>query len=233
MVLASALTQAIGGALPSAFGVALSPIPIVAVVLMLGTPRARRDGPAFALGWVLGLSVVAIAVIGLTGAAGDASTPGSGTSDSISWMKVGLGVVLLAMARRQWEKRPVPGAEPELPAWMAKIDQLPAGQALGAGVLLSGLNPKNLILTLAAAASIASVPGITTGEEAIAVGVFVIIASSTTVGAVLLYFVGGTRAEGVLDDLKRYMAAHNTVIMMIILLLIGAKLIGDGLGVVG
>ena len=232
-MIASALTQAIGAALPSALGVALSPIPIVAVVLMLGTPRARTDGPAFALGWVLGLTMVSIAVIGLTGAAGDASTPGSSTSDSINWMKVGLGGVLLVMAKRQWEKRPTPGVEPPLPGWMAKIDQLPPGQALGAGVLLSGLNPKNLILTMAAAASIASVPGITTGEEAIAVGVFVVIASVTTVGAVALYFVGGSRATRVLDDLKQYMATHNAAIMMVILLLIGAKLIGDGLGVVG
>jgi len=36
--------------------VALSPVPIIAVVLMLGTPRARVNGPAFVLGWVLGLT---------------------------------------------------------------------------------------------------------------------------------------------------------------------------------
>ena len=232
-MLASALTQAIGSVLPSALGVALSPIPIIAVILMLGTPRARTDGPAFALGWVLGLSVVAIAVVAITSAAGDAADVGSNTSDSISWMKVGLGLVLLIMAKRQWQKRPAPGTEPELPRWMAKIDQLPPGEALGAGVLLSGLNPKNLILTLAAAASIAQVPGITTGEEAVAVAVFVAIASVTTVGAVVLYFVGGSRATKVLADVKEYMAAHNAAIMMVILLIIGAKLIGDGLGLVG
>ena len=232
-MIASALTQAIGSALPSALGVALSPIPIVAVILMLGTPQARRDGPAFALGWVLGLGVVSIAVLALTGAAGDASTPDSSTADSINWMEVGLGLVLLVMAKRQWQKRPAPGTDPELPGWMAKIDQLPPGRALGAGVLLSGLNPKNLILTMAAAASIASVPGITTGEEAIAVAVFVVIASVTTVGAVVLYFVGGDKATGVLAEVKQYMANHNAAILMVILLLIGAKLIGDGLGVVG
>ena len=202
-MLASAITQAVSGALPSALGVALSPIPIVAVILMLGTPRARTNGPAFALGWVLGLLVVSIAVVAVTGAAGEASQVGSSTSDSISWMKVGLGVVLLVMAKRQWQKRPAPGTEPELPRWMAKIDQLPPGEALGAGVLLSALNPKNLILTLAAAASIAQVPGITTGEEAVAIAVFVAIASVTTVGAVVLYFVGGTRATKVVMPAPR------------------------------
>lgn len=232
-MLASALSQAIGGALPSAIGVALSPIPIIAVILMLGTPRARTDGPAFALGWVLGLSAVSAVVLVLTGASGEASDPTSSTADSINWMKVGLGIVLFVMAKRQWQQRPAPGATVELPTWMAKIDSLPPGKAFGAGLALSAINPKNLILTLAAAASIAQVPGITGTEEAIAVAVFVAIASATTVGAVLLYVVGGSKATSVLADIKEFMAAHNAVIMMVILLLIGAKLIGDGIGAVG
>ena len=44
--------QAIGGSLPLAVGIALSPIPIIAVVLMLTSPRARVNGPAFVLGWL-------------------------------------------------------------------------------------------------------------------------------------------------------------------------------------
>ena len=42
--------EAIGQSLPLAIGVALSPVPIIAVVLMLTTPRARANGPAFLLG---------------------------------------------------------------------------------------------------------------------------------------------------------------------------------------
>ncbi len=38
--------EAIGQALPFAVGVALSPVPIIAVILMLVTPRARANGPA-------------------------------------------------------------------------------------------------------------------------------------------------------------------------------------------
>ncbi|MCB1005295.1 MAG: GAP family protein [Acidimicrobiales bacterium] len=232
-MLASALTQAIGGALAPAVGVALSPIPIVAVILMLGTPQARRDGPAFALGWVVGLSVVAGAVLVLTGASGDAADPTSSTADSINWMQVGLGAVLLVLAKRQWQKRPAPGAEPELPTWMARIDELPPGKALGAGVLLSAVNPKNLVLTLAAAASIAQVPDLSGGGEAVAAAVFVLVASLTVVGAVVAYLVGGRRAEGLLASVKQYMAAHNAAIMMVILLILGAKLLGEGVGALG
>ena len=50
--------EAIGQSLPLAVGVALSPVPIIAVVLMLTTPRARVNGPAFVLGWLVGLGIV-------------------------------------------------------------------------------------------------------------------------------------------------------------------------------
>ena len=38
-----------------AIGVAISPVPIIAVILILFAPRARLNGPAFLLGWVVGL----------------------------------------------------------------------------------------------------------------------------------------------------------------------------------
>ena len=57
--------EAIGGILAMAVGVAISPFPIIAIVLMLGTPRARVNGPGFALGWLLGLSVVGAVVLAL------------------------------------------------------------------------------------------------------------------------------------------------------------------------
>ena len=50
--------QAIGGSLPLAVGIALSPIPIIAVVLMLTSRRAKVNGPTFVLGWLIGLGIV-------------------------------------------------------------------------------------------------------------------------------------------------------------------------------
>ena len=46
--------QAIGGSLALAVGIALSPIPIIAVVLILTSQKARVDGPLFILGWLVG-----------------------------------------------------------------------------------------------------------------------------------------------------------------------------------
>lgn len=51
--------QTIGELLPSAVG----PIPIIAIVLMLGTQRARSNGMAFASGWIVGLTTVAVLIV--------------------------------------------------------------------------------------------------------------------------------------------------------------------------
>ncbi|MGZ5129513.1 MAG: GAP family protein [Actinomycetota bacterium] len=217
------LTQAIGDFLPAAVAVALSPIPIVAIVLVLGTPRARSSGTAFAVGWVAGLAAVSVIVVVVLGG-GD---PDSGSAAAADWLKIGIGVLFLLMAAKQWRTRPKAGAEPATPSWMASLDSLTPFKALGLGAALSGANPKNLALTLAASASIAQA-GLDTTDTAIAVAVFVAIGSVTVVGAVLAYLVAHDRAIGPLATIKVFMLANNNVIMMVLLLVLGAKLIGDG-----
>ena len=91
------LNDVIGDLLPSAFAVALSPIPIVAVVLVLGAPTARTAGPAFALGWIGGLLAVSIIVVIVLGVGSDPDSDDPG----ISWLKVAIGILFLAMATNQ------------------------------------------------------------------------------------------------------------------------------------
>jgi threonine/homoserine/homoserine lactone efflux protein len=219
------LEQAIGGLLPSAVGVALSPVPMIAVILMLATPRARANGAAFGLGWTAGLVIVNVVVLVVASGADDAS---GAASDSVNWVTLGLGVLFLVMAARQWRSRPRSGEAPTLPKWMATIDSFTPGKSLVLGAALSGANPKNLALTLAAAGSIAQA-GLSGSESALAVAVFVVIGSLTVVGPVVWYLVASDRAAGPLEQLKSFMAQHNAVIMMVVLLVLGAKLIGNGL----
>ena len=219
------LTTAIGDLLPSAVGVALSPVPIIAVILMLGTPKARTNGPAFAVGWVAGLVAVSVIVLAVAGGADD---PESTTSTGVDWLKLALGLLFLIMAARQWSQRPRKGEEPTMPRWLAGIDAFTTGRSLVLGAALSGVNPKNLALTLAAAASIAQA-GLTTGESAFAVAVFVVLGSLTVAGPVLFYVAATEKASGPLASIKAFMSDHNAVIMMVVLLVLGAKLVGAGL----
>ena len=218
--------QAIGQILPLAIGVAVSPVPIIAIVLMLSTPQARSDGIAFAVGWILGLSVVG--TIMLVVASGNETTS-SGTPETwVSLLKLLIGVAFLLIAAKQWRSRPKPGQEAVMPKWMQTIDSFKAGKSFGIGVLLSAANPKNLALTIAAAAAIAEL-GLSNGDEAGAMAVFVAIGSVTIIAPLVIYFAMGDKATKTLEDIKGWMAANNAVIMTVLLLVLGSKLVGDAI----
>ena len=132
------------------------------------------------------------------------------------------------MALQQWRKRPQPGETAELPKWMTTIDGFNAGKSFVLGAALSGANPKNLVLTLAASASIAQA-GLSGGGTAVAIAVFVIIGSLTVAGPVLYFMIAHEQATRPLASIKQFMSDHNAVIMMIVLLVLGAKLLGSGI----
>jgi len=222
------LGQAIGDVLPMAVGVALSPVPIIAVILMLSTSQARRNAPAFAAGWMVGLVVVSVVVLTVANGADD---PSSTAADGTNWLQVGIGVALLALARRQWKRRPIEGSTPEMPTWLATIDTITAGRAFVLGAALSGVNPKNLALSAAAAASLAQL-GLDATDTAVAIGVFVVVASLTVAGPVVVFVVATDRAAAALMPVKDFMAVHNAAILCVVFLVFGAKVLGSGLGLV-
>ena len=218
--------QAIGGALPLAVGVALSPVPIIAVVLMLTTRRARVNGPLFVVGWLAGLAVVGAIVLSVAGPAG-ASSSGSPAA-WVSWVKVVLGLLLLLVAVRQVRGRPKDGEQASLPKWMASIDDIRPLAACGLAALLAGVNPKNLLLAVGGAASIAQT-GISGGEQAIAYAVFALVGTLGVGIPVGIYFALGPRADKPLVAMKDWMGQNNAVIMSVLCLVIGVKLIGDAI----
>src|SRR4051812_6383057 len=218
--------EAIGQVLSLGVGVAISPVPIIAVVLMLGTPRARTNGPAFVAGWVFGLAVVGGIVLAAAGGAG--ATDGAAPATWVSVLKLVLGALLLLVAVRQWRGRPRGDEAAELPKWMQTIDGFTPGRSFGIAAALAGVNPKNLLLTAGAAAAIAQT-GASTGDQIVALAVFILIGTLGPGIPVAIYFLMGERAEHLLDELKTWMGANNAAIMAVLCLVIGAKLIGDGI----
>src|SRR5664280_982775 len=104
----------IGDILPLALGVAISPIPIIAAILMLFSARATGASLGMLVGWILGIVVVTIftAISGSLQAGGESS---AGTS----WTKIVLGGLLLSVGIRNWRGR---GGVHETPKWMTAID---------------------------------------------------------------------------------------------------------------
>jgi threonine/homoserine/homoserine lactone efflux protein len=219
----------IGEILPLALGIAVSPIPIIAAILMLLSPRAKGTGLGFLLGWVVGI-VVAVTVFTLLAAVlpendDDASNPTAG------WIKIGLGVLLLLMAVKQWRGRPTGDHEPELPGWMKAIDTMTAAKGAGLGFLLSAVNPKNLLMAAGAGVIIGgTAASLETSEEVVAITVFTVIAAASVAVPVIGYLVASEKMSGPLESMHQWLVKENAVVMAVLLLVIGVAMVGKGIG---
>lgn len=222
--------QVVGELLPLALGVAISPVPIIAVILMLLAPKAGGTSAGFLLGWVTGIVVATVVFVLVAAAAGSQSS--GDPSVLASWIQVALGAVTLLLAINQWRSRPAEGEEPRLPGWMAAIDRFNPVKAAGLGFVLAALNPKNLAMAAAAGVSIGGA-ALAVGAAAVAVTVFTVIAASTVAVPVVVYAVAADRTAKALDRTRRWLVENNATVMSVLLLTIGVVLVGKGIGGLG
>jgi threonine/homoserine/homoserine lactone efflux protein len=220
------MTSVIGEILPLAIGIAISPIPIIAAILMLLSPRATRTGIGFLLGWVVGI-LVAVTIFTLLSSVlprgdSDASSPVHGI------IQIVLGAALLVLALRQWRSRPEPGVEPTLPKWMSAIDTMNAGKGFGLGFLLAAVNPKNLLLGAGAGVTIGGAD-LPIASAAVVIGVFTVIAAASVALPVIAYLIASERMRGPLESLRAWLVHNNATVMAVLLVVIGFVVIGKGI----
>jgi threonine/homoserine/homoserine lactone efflux protein len=218
--------EVIGELLPLALGVAISPVPMIAVILMLLAPHATAASVAFLAGWVVGITVVVVLVALVVDPVDDSD--GGGPSTFVSVLKLVLGAAAVLLAVKEWRSRPRAGQEPVMPKWMSAIDSVSPAKALGLGALLSGVNPKNLALCLTGGLTIGA-GGLSPGETAVAVAVFVLVGSCSVAVPVIGYLVAKQRMQGPLDELRQWLTLHNSAVMAVLLLVIGVAIFGKGL----
>lgn len=221
------LNTVIGEVLPLTLAIAISPLTIIAVILMLLSPNAKRTGPGFLLGWVAGVAIpvtVFVVFAGLLPPRADASGPD--TARAI--VHFVLAALLLLLALKGWRSRPRPGDEPSLPQWMAAIDSFTFGKALGLGLLLSLPRPKNLLIAAGAGVIIGGA-GLPAAEEAVASAIFVLCAVSTVLVPVVAFFVASDRLREPLERLHTWLARENAVITTVLLAVIAVLMLGKGI----
>lgn len=217
----------LGEILPLALGIAISPVPIIAAILMLLSPKAKGVSVGFLLGWVLGITV-AVVVFTLLGGLIPEETP-EASKPLAGVIRILLGAGLLVLAVHQWRGRPKPGEKAALPKWMAAIDTVTTGRATFLGFLLSAANPKNLLMAIGAGVGIGA-GGLTRAEEALALAIFVLVAASTVAIPVIAYLVASERMTAPLESLRDWLVQNNATIMTVLLLVLGVVVIGHGIG---
>jgi hypothetical protein len=207
--------------IPAALGIAISPVPIVELILVIFSRRRVPNTVAFVLTLIV-LSAAAVAI----GAAGEKATESSAnhTSTAMAIVLLILGAVLLLVAVRNLQNR----ADTSEPKVLQKIAGMgpPAAAFLALGATF--VNPKNLVLLIAAGQTIGAA---TSGSRLLIGGVFLLIATAPYTFAAGYALIGGAPANRNLDRARAWLIAHNRMIMGVICMLLGALLVVKAIGV--
>lgn len=218
------MPELIGDVIPFAVGVALSPIPIIAVLLLVMAPVGATGGLVFLVARMLAFSALTAVFAWAADLIDDAA--GSTTPAAVLRLIVGAALVIGAVVK--WHRRPRADEEPKLPGWMRSIDGMGAGAAFRLGLVLTVANPKELAFAAGAGFTIGGAM-LGAPEMVIAGAIFVLLACVSVAVPVVAVLVGGERIAPVLADTRTWLVRNNAIVMAIVLLVIGAMLIGSGL----
>lgn len=212
--------------LPFIIGSALVPLQIIIVVLLL---TGEKRGPLKAIAFVAGMTLARLAQgllfqLILTGGSGDPAD-----ASGITWIKstvlLLLGIFLLITAYKQWSKEPDPDEPP--PKWMKMLDGITPMRAFlfGAGMILIAI--KLWVFTLGALSVIDEAqlgqPG-----SAIAFLIYVLLAQSILIFAILLRLLVPRRATSLLGSFSAWLETYNRQIVMVVSLVFGVLFLYQG-----
>jgi len=218
--------QVLGDLLPLAIAVTISPIPIIAEILLLFTKKPKANAGAYAAGFVLGVGGVLWILVALAGTQ-DLSS-GTDGSTGVSWGKVALGVLLLVAAARQFRGRPAPGETAAMPKWMDGISSFQPAKSAVVGLVVGAVNPKNIAMALAAAVAVAGA-SLSSGDQTIVLIVYTLIAVLGVLAPLIVVLVMGERSQAILDDWKTWLAQNNAAVMSVLFVVFGVVLISKGI----
>ncbi|MCU1446066.1 GAP family protein [Cryobacterium sp.] len=215
-----------GQLLPLALTIALSPLPLAALLLMLLAPDGFKAAVGFSIGWFLGVLFSATLLALLSSLL--PHDRGSGSRALQVAVPLLLGIALLVLGIVQWHDRPSRGADVPLPRWLSALDRLTPARATIIGVGYAAFRPKNLVMAAAAGVVILGAHADPTGIV-ISVAVFAALASITMLGPVLAYAFGGAAVHGRLARLREWLVRNMPTITVITVLLLGVFLVLAGL----
>ena len=221
------MLQVIGDYLVPAIGVALSPMAIVGFILMLVSAGGMPKAWGFIAGWAVGTGVVLVIVGALV--SGTENDTGDANNAILGWIRILFGLGMAFLAWHTWQGRPAEGETPTLPGWMQAMDIVTPVKAVGLGVMLSALNPKNLPLIITAAGVIGQAN--LNGAETVACYlIFIVLACLGMLIPIGIFLAAGEKGAAILDGTRTWLVNNNATIMAVLFLILGVSLVGKGLG---
>lgn len=206
--------------LPFAIGVFASPLPVIIAIVMLFTADPRRTSVLYVATWVGGLTVVTVAFTLFAEALGLGADPPAWAP----WVRIGLGVALLALAVKVWLGRSS-GSTPE---WLEGLLQAGPREAFRFGVLMSAANPKELVMALAAGLAIGT-SGAGVSASAAALVAFIVVGAASVAGPLVVFLVGGDATLKALTEARDWLQRNNNVVAAVVLGLLSVWLIVGGI----
>lgn len=218
------MIDALKEALPMAIGLALSPFPLIAIIILLMTPKAKSNALWFLLGWFLGIYFIGLLILLIPGLDADGGIP----TIFSGIVRIVIGLILLIFAFKSWLKRPRPGDEVITPKLFLTIDTFGLKKSMFTGFLFSAANVKNLAFSAAGAARMdQSLSG--DGNTFIALAIFALIGSSVLMFPVIVYVIAGEKIEPTFLVWKKWLIKNNKMLLVVILSFIGLILLKAGL----
>jgi threonine/homoserine/homoserine lactone efflux protein len=216
----------IGDILPLAIVVTVSPINIVAAILLLFSKQPIANATSYLIGFILGVAAMLAGATALAGTIG--LEPDSDRSRGASALLLALGAFLIVVAVRKFGHRPGPGDKSDGPKWMQGITDFGAGKGFVVGLSVGALNPKNIVVAVAAAVTIATTqPPV--GQQVAVIATYVVVASLGVAAPIVAAVALGDRSESVLSVWKEWLDHNNGTVMAVIYLVFGVILLGKGI----
>lgn len=222
------MLDVVGYVIPFGIGVTLSPLPIIAVILLVMAPVGTPGGALFLLARVLSFAILTAAFAWASDLVDDAAS----STTPAAVLRILLGAGLIVAAAVKWHRRPRGDEEPKLPGWMNSIDGMSAGGAFRLGIVMTVANPKEIAFAAGAGLTIGGAM-LGAGEMVVTGVVFVVIASIGVGVPVVAVLIGGDRMQPVLAESREWLVRNNAIVLAIVLLVLGSVMIGSGLSGLG
>ena len=210
---------------------ATSPLALGATLVVLRSGHGRLNGLMFAIGVLVGQSLVCVLLLAL----GSAWTPGGGDENDRlrGILDLGFGIALL-LAAWHVQRTALPRRTGTTPrgrrsqSWHDRLEGLGPVTAVGTGALLGFGGPKRLGITFLAATSVAAAD-LSTTASVVLLAVYVLLATVLVWAPVLAYLVFTDRATDWLEARQQWIRDHERSVVVYPSLVLGVVLLISGI----